>query len=593
MAHPRTFALFALLMLLFAQPAFSFWSQELNVSVVDMNNMPVKGASVAIAYQKTALGSVLDGAVSGETENDGSFYATLSNTAPFGQENKSYEVRVSAYYWQGSVSRVEAGSTASKNLRVQIPFILETVRVRALPPEYLPAGAQATIYGTSVAEQFSGGAALLRVPSGLKFSGYVVSGDNRKFFSSENSALGSDGQRTISVQIPEGWLPENTAGIPAKRIQVKVTFIEPEGEPYADKQVSYIYRRQPQVVTTDQLGSAEFEGFGGIPINMTISLDEYAYSFSNTFNDSTQATIKIPKLLSIEPLIVAREIENCYRVTANVSDPRKHLPIQISFVSGKGAENAVLTANTDDLGRLFVRQCVAANTTVFVRASNKYESTESSVKLEYVPPASEASSFPQSNQTKLPATGKATGGENNFLWALLVVAIAVIAGAVFFANKQLGAPFGFIMNYLRMIYGSIQKTRRPSSSDILNSREYEERQQAPPQSGIEQSPAQQPAQPARQQPPTQQPAQPTSQPPQPARPQQPAQQQRAQPFSPPLQPTRSQQQPAQQQQTPTTLKPQISLEGKEEKKGLFSFFLPARKSKPEETPEEKPAPPSE
>lgn len=457
MGKPTAFAIFAFFMLLASQPAFALWSQVVHVTVVDANNVPVKYASVTILYQKSAPDSTADGREQGQTDEEGSFSAALSNSVPSSQEKKSYSVSISTYYWAGSNSQFEVDNSGQKNLRLPIPFELENVTIRASPPENLPPSSQATIYGSPVSEPFLNGASVLSVPKGLRFSGYVVSGANRKLFFSDSASADKEGHRSISVIIPDSWQPDTGQGPQqAKRIIAPLTFFSPDGVPFANQPITYYYRGRQQTSTTDANGQASFDAFSGIPINMTMVVDEHELSIVYTPNSSMPDTIRLPHLLAIEPLVPTREGENCYRITVNVSDPRKQLPLQVGFTSNDGKTTSNLTASTDELGRLFVRPCVKSNTTISVRASNKYDVAEASVNLEYSP----ASQGGPSSPALLPDNKKQT--ENFFLWALVAVGLAILAGVVFFAKSRLGGSFSFMLNYLRAIYRSSQQTRRPA-----------------------------------------------------------------------------------------------------------------------------------
>ncbi|MFA6489427.1 MAG: hypothetical protein WCT52_01990 [Candidatus Micrarchaeia archaeon] len=457
MRRASSFAIFALFLLLAAQPVSALWSQALNITVVDMNGMPVKYASVTILYQKALPDSTADGREQGQTNEEGSFSVLLSNSVPQSQEKKSYSVSISTYYWAGSNSQFEVDNAGQKNLRLTIPFKLENVTVKAVPPENLPPGSQVSIYGSPVIEPFLNGVAILRVPTGLRFSGYVISGENRKLFYSDSASADKDGRRSINVIISDSWSPENNQGPQqATRIISPLTFFSPDGEPFANQPITYYYRGRQQTATTDGNGAASFDAFVGISINMTMVVDEHQLNIAYVPEGSMPDTIKLPHLLTIEPLAPVREGENCYRVTAKISDPRKQLPLQVVFTSSDGKTTTNMTASTDEQGMLFVRPCIQSNTIISVKASNKYDVAEASVGLEYAVPVPSG----QTSTTLPPDTKKQT--EDFFLWALVAIGIAILAGVVFFAKNNLGGSFSFILNYLRMLYRSTQQTRRPA-----------------------------------------------------------------------------------------------------------------------------------
>ncbi len=458
MAQNR-FALAVLSILLLAQLAYPLWSQGLNITVVDKAGVPVKAAVVEITYQKADAASSNDGRIRGQTGNDGSFHAVLSNSVDAVAENRTCTINVSTYFWKGSSATFEADNSGQKKIRFPIPFDLESVQIRAIPPDGLSPGAQATIYGSVITETLgANGTTSVFVPKGMQFSGYIVSDGKSKIFYSDNATVDTGGRRTIDVWLPDSWRAGGSLPS-AKRIAVRLTFITPHSGPYADLPISYVYRGNLQTAITDSTGTAAFDAFSGIPLNMTLAVDEYARNILYTANETKTDTVQLPQLLSIAILPPSQEGENCYRVMANVSDPRKQLPLEVMFIGSAGGISSNITPSSDELGRLFVRTCITSDTNLTVRASNKYDSTSESVMLPFAVsrPGQQQGTQP-GKQQELPSKLQA---ENYFLWALLAVLVAVVAGVVFFAKKSLGASFSFILNYLRLIYGSVQQTRRP------------------------------------------------------------------------------------------------------------------------------------
>ena len=369
MSARQALALSVLFLLISAQPLFSLWSQGVNVTVVDSAGMPVKYADVLITYQKSVPFGAPDGRAQGQTGDGGSFYAMLSNSIPSAQENRTYSIAVSTYYWKGSTTAFEADSSGQRGISIPIPFELESVQVRATPVEDLPPGAQATIYGTDVSEHFNAsGVAVLRVPEGLKFSGYVIADGFSKLFSTDNAPVDKDGHRTIDVLLSGTLQPSGDIPASAQRIIAQVAFFGPDGEPFANQPVNYFYRGKQQTAMTGPDGVAGFDGFAGFPINISVVADEYEYDTLYVPNESGLGTIRMPRLLTIAVFSPVKEGDNCYRVIANVSDPRKQLPLAVSFTSSDQS-SPNLTSSIDESGRFFARMCIKQDTTVTISAS--------------------------------------------------------------------------------------------------------------------------------------------------------------------------------------------------------------------------------
>ena len=92
--------------MLFAGLAFPLWNQSILIKAVDLSGMPVSDAVVKIIYQHSdAINTEPDGVLIGKTDDNGTFYANLSNVVPLMYENRDFSVSLSTYYWDGETNQ--------------------------------------------------------------------------------------------------------------------------------------------------------------------------------------------------------------------------------------------------------------------------------------------------------------------------------------------------------------------------------------------------------------------------------------------------------------------------------------------------------
>ena len=463
------------LLLLFALSAAA-WNQSMLVSAGDAAGQPVQGAELKIAYQKDSNASGSDGMVLGRTGSDGSFAASLSDSVSGAGENRRITITLWTYYWEGQTRSVVAGQPEAGAVGFLVPYALERVYVSVTEPDGKPAaGAAVSIYGTSVeATAGSDGIAELVIPQGLSFSGFARLGGQSRLFTSDEISI-SGGKKTVAVALPAA---QQAPGQPPARPIFRATLAGTAGLPLANQPLTFEEGGQNSSATTGQDGSVSFTMEKAGALKLRVLYHDYGYEFGYQVEADRNETIALRPQIRIDAFSSQKD-GNCYNITASVSDPRPSLPIEVSVVGGNGSRNPQ-QARLDQNGQFASRVCVAENTLVRVRASNKYESVESApIELKGGAVAPAAPSPPQEkaapanasaakNQTVTPAQVPVTGRQESP--ALLIAALAaaaIIAGAVLLARKQLSMLLRFILEYVRVLYKALEGRRHRGPPPVI------------------------------------------------------------------------------------------------------------------------------
>jgi len=453
--------IFALAILLSATLGFSLWNQTLIINATDMNGLPLEGAQVSIAYQKASSLSEDDGLLAGTTGENGLFAAPLENKVPPLQQ--SYKVKVTVYtsYWEGETRIMELNGTGPRNFTFMVPVELEQIYIEVLSSFHAPvSGADVVVAAGAQLKRSTGqlGEASFLLPKGVEFFGTAASGNLSKQFST-SEADASGGAKTITVVLPETPVSEP---VPGAASGLALTISLANGSVAAAHAFNYTFGGSTYAASTDSSGTAMLVLGADGPLEIAIAQNEYDYHYAIDYTGQPSRTITLQPLLQISSFHSEPDGADCYRVIANVSDPRTSLPLDVKMERYGKLTNVTLPV-TGEAGGIFTsRLCIQGETKVTVRASNKYEAAGAVLVL--TPNTGGFGPIAPTGPAKpvQPATPqKVFQSEVLFLPALLIGILAGIVLAFVFARRYVVRIPNLVAQYLYKLIRDMRKTRGP------------------------------------------------------------------------------------------------------------------------------------
>lgn len=457
----------AFVLLALAQLCFSAWNQTLILNITDANGAPAPNVDIRIIYQRSDQGSGSDGVIVTQSGMDGSYAVRLTNTVQPPQHIRTIQVEASTYYWDGARQSIEADVNGTRQLNFTVPYALEriTFAVKDLDGSPVP-GARVSIYGTSIARGTAqDGTAKIVLPEGLQFTGFATYGSVSRIFSSEQEE-GEGENRSIEVRLPLR-LQENPAGSPPMPNLFNARLVDAKGL-VAGQLVELSIGGRNYSAYSDQMGVAAIViGNATGEANARVKRNEYEYRFSyRVVNGTRNETLALYPLLRIGPLGWEKPSINCYILSANVSDPRVGLQLQVVAIKsrkfGNLTLNETLPLEMDDEGLFSAKMCIDSDVQVKARATNKYDAAESAALdltyQKYIPPPVRPLNY---SGLPPPAPPSPKPPENLFLWVVVLVLVGTIGGAAFIARKRFGhQPVRLMLGYLRLILKIMRGRRR-------------------------------------------------------------------------------------------------------------------------------------
>ena len=451
-------AKFLVLFLLAAQLCFSAWTQKLNISAADLTGKPVEKAQINIIYQKASQVSESDGLLSGETNAEGMFSAEISNRVQ-ASESKTIQVRISTPYWAGETRKVQAGDFAAQQIRFTVPFRLSDVYVKVLSSRQAAVpGASVVISGKVPLRKATGadGRARFFFPSDFNFTGFVSFSNVSKRFTSQE-IKSAEGRSTITVTLPplEGEAMGSVVG--EGRNGIAIAFVAMNGSAVEGSKVTFLFMGRNYSAYTDSNGVVGFLSDSAGPLNATIRQYEYDYAFPlNLTAGNSTAELELYHLLKVVSFTSLQDGDNCFRLTANVTDPRSSVPLRVRMFWYVNPKNmTALQANQTPSGLYAASTCIRSDSSVRLSAANRYDSAEATLNLTFTRPKGPAAAKPF-NQTSLqPEKPKETDD-------MVVVAIVLLAACLlgaFFGRAYLSKSSRFMIEYVRRMSEDMEKRR--------------------------------------------------------------------------------------------------------------------------------------
>ena len=486
-----------LIILLLSQLGFSLWTQSLNISAVDQSGKPVEKAQVTVLYQKINQISENDGVLTGETNADGIFTGEITNRIPAATASRNIQVRVSTNYWTGETRKLVANETEKKQLRFIVPFKLEDVYVKVLSSRQAPVkGAEVVISGKVPIKKATGadGNARFFFPQNFTFSGFISYSNTSKAFSSKQIVI-ADGKKTINMTLPplDGETFGSVAG--EGKNSLGIVFLGFNETPLPEKKVQFFFGGKNYTVYTDSDGVAGFLSDNTGILNVTIREYDYDFRYSlNLSSGNNTTSVSTYHLLQVVSFKSLPNGDNCFKLFANISDPRPTVPIRARMFKYEGPKNTtLLKVNVTEAGLYYSDLCIRMDTQVRLSASNKYDIAESALNLTFIRPQAPAPVKPTNQTGLLPGTAEEQEQSDDMI-IVAVVLLVVCVSSAFFARAYLVRSSRFIVEYVRKTNDNMQKRRKkPGIPPLVPLSPYNDAQPPPQQGEPQQPPSQPPA----------------------------------------------------------------------------------------------------
>ena len=455
--------LFAFALLLSISLCFSLWNYTFTVQALDLKGKPVENADVSIVYQKISALSEDDGLLEGLTDANGNFPVSLENKVNMASQSYKAKITVSTDYYAGEIRRLELNGTAN-NYTFIVPVEQSDIEIIVLSSKKAPVeGATVFVEGSHPVKRSTdaSGATSIRMPDGVAFSGVATYGDySREFSNTDIQASGGRNVLTITLpDTPGGAAASNGTGT------FSLQLLLANGSAAPNHPLNITYAGKTYNTATGQNGIVQIALSGRGPLKVMVAQNEYDYPFSIDYSGQSSAIIALYPLLQIASFASIPDGGDCYRVFANISDPRTSLPLNVEMVRFVSLANTSLPV-TGEFGGIFAsRLCITTDTKVVVRATNKYESAGAVISLipqnVQVGPVS-LPTFPSqspANPVEPAPAAPAANQENFVLPAFLLGAVAIIVLMLVFGRRYVARIPRFIAEYLHKTMKDVQKKR--------------------------------------------------------------------------------------------------------------------------------------
>lgn len=428
----RHYFAFALLVLLFSAP-FANFVQPLVVKAHGLDGLPAEGAEVEILFQNSSGLSDTDGKINGRIGFEGRFSANLSNIVPLPYENRAYTVRLSAPYWSGMKRQMQATGEGEQTITFEVPYELTQVQIEVVDTSGQPLlGAEVALPEMKLLKTTGiDGKASFFLPKDRDFAGFASIGEKTAQFTVAAGAESSTATLDLGNGSSEG-----------KPMPFFVTLIGRNGLPLAQKQVEFVLEGGRIAAKTDANGTAAATLPFGSEVAAVFTHEETPFSYNFTVGGGNQ-TIKLPNQLVIrafEALVVS---PNCYRVAADVYDPRLSLPIEVDFRFVNQTSEETLVPPLSDDGIFALEKCVGEETLAKAIARNKYEFAETEYALMRFDANATGVQGPDENQ--------GVSFLDVGLWIVLLAVLVAIVLVATYTKSHFARPVRFILEYIRLL----------------------------------------------------------------------------------------------------------------------------------------------
>ncbi|VVB58448.1 Carboxypeptidase regulatory-like domain protein [Candidatus Anstonella stagnisolia] len=368
-----------LALLLLCSFAFSFWVQNLQVSVKDSMGNPVPDAQVEVHYQKLSKNSNSDGYATGFTDEKGAFSAKLTNTVQ-SDEMLAYTVSVNTFFWEGDTKTLNAvsGREASSTASFTYPGILSPYSIRVIDVKKKSVqGATVTlsrpIFATRTTD--SKGSALFRMPADTQIAGTVAFEGASASFDSSTANLNA-GTYEITVPLASDFSTGKGTSVSSHTLDLQI--LDSKKKPIAGLAINITPPTPPRTIKTDTTGRIRIFNIPYDGLNISFVHNAYPYSQEISPLPEEPLVIELHSLLKITDLRVEKKDEGCSQIFLNATDERPQAQTTVSALY----EGEHIPKNFETIGQnaFAVAICSQKDVNVTITASNQFES-ESTVVL--------------------------------------------------------------------------------------------------------------------------------------------------------------------------------------------------------------------
>lgn len=368
-----------LALLLLCSFAFSFWVQNLQVSVKDSAGNPVPDAQVEVHYQRQNKNSNSDGYSSGFTDEKGVFSAKLTNAVQ-SDEITVYTVSVNTFFWEGDTKTLNAisGRESSNSASFTYPGLLSPYSIRVIDVKKSAVqGATVTltrpIFATRASD--SKGSALFRMPADTQIAGTVAYEGASASFDSASANLNA-GTYEITVPLASDFSTGKSPTVSSHTLDLQV--LDSKKKPIAGLAINITPPTPPRTIKTDTAGRIRIFNIPYDGLNISFAHNFYPYSQEINPLPEEPLVIELHALLKITGLRVEKKEEGCSQIFLNATDERPQAQTTVHATY----EGEHIPKNFETIGpnAFAVAICSQRDVNVTITASNQFE-TESAVVL--------------------------------------------------------------------------------------------------------------------------------------------------------------------------------------------------------------------
>jgi hypothetical protein len=440
----RLLALLAILAFCLSVP-FASWVENLTVSVVGANGLPVQSADVQVSYQQSSMVSE-DGLASGKTNESGAFSAALQDFINGTQERRYYYVTASAYGWSSGPVRFEVSGTGSRNAALSSTLRMREVTVLVSDQRGNPIQNVEIFEASPVVSKRrtdSAGRALFTVPEDAKLAVFATYGNETK-----------PGASTPGTQSASAIAFVFQSAVNSLRL----TILSPAGEPMPGAKVTLSNGGWQQQYAASGDGSIALEHTSLPYVSATVPYQTAEFTQEFQLSPATVAAFRLPAPLDLGDPAITRAQGTCSAVSFQLASPPRDLSSSLEYRDNVGTARTEMEVSG---GTLSAEVCPYSEASAVLYVFWKEGNVSAKQNYSFFIPLPGAQSQPATppgsaaNATKpksppLPALDIKIKMEQVLPFCGGVIALLVLSGAIVM-REQIIYAFRCAIRYVRKI----------------------------------------------------------------------------------------------------------------------------------------------